>query len=96
MYKLWAGRSGGQFLIRFKKMSLLERLPASFSSPLIVLFNVYGDRPPEIQRPVREDDPSCPSSIKVSSNKWRYTSTHYRLYVHGLQSEIFNFDFKVW
>ena len=32
-YTLWAGRSGGQFLIRFKEMSLLERFPDSFFEP---------------------------------------------------------------
>jgi hypothetical protein len=95
MYTILAGRSWDQFLIRFKEMLLLERLPESFSSPFVVIFNGYGDRSPEIQRPVREDDSSCPSSIMVK-NKWRYTSTHYRLYVHGLHNDSFNFDFKLW
>jgi hypothetical protein len=31
------------------------------------IFQGYGDRPSEIQRPVREDDPLSPSSIIV---KW--------------------------
>lgn len=95
MYTLWAGRSRDQFLTMFKEMSLLDRLPDSFSSPFIVLFNGCGDRPPEIQRLVREDDTSCPSRIKFK-NKWRYTSAHCRLYVHGLHSNSFTFDFKVW
>jgi len=95
IYTILAGRSSDQFLIRFKEMLLLERIPESFSSPFIVLFNGYGDRSPEIQRPVREDDPSCPSSIMLK-NKWHYTSTHYRLYVHGLHNDSFTFDFKLW
>jgi len=93
MYTLRAGRSGDQFLIRFKEISLLERLLDSFTSPLNVLFVGYGHRPPEIQRPVREDGLSCPSSIKVK-NKCCYTSTHYRFYVHGLHINSFNFDFR--
>jgi hypothetical protein len=69
MYTLWAGRSGGQFLIRSKELSVLERRPDSFSGPLSVLFNGYVGRPQEVQRPVRVYDSSCPSSIDVK-NKW--------------------------
>jgi hypothetical protein len=46
MYTLWAGRSGGQFLIRYKEMSLLERLLYSLFEPIHRTFQwVWGPAP---------------------------------------------------